>query len=40
MGDGAVIPEERTQVPTEWDQLRNSITNIISKLGPTPEQPK
>ena len=40
MGDNAVIPEERTQVPTEWDQLRNSITNIISKLGPTPEQPK
>jgi phospholipid/cholesterol/gamma-HCH transport system substrate-binding protein len=40
MADNAVIPEERTQVPTEWDQLRNSITNIISKLGPTPEQPK
>ena len=40
MGDDAVIPEERTQVPVEWDQLRNSITNIISKLGPTPEQPK
>jgi phospholipid/cholesterol/gamma-HCH transport system substrate-binding protein len=40
LADHAVIPEERTQVPTEWDQLRNSITNIISKLGPTPEQPK
>ena len=40
MADNAVIPENRTQVPTEWDQLRNSITNIISKLGPTPEQPK
>jgi len=38
--DGAVIPIERTQVPTEWDQLRNSVTNIISKLGPTKEQPK
>ena len=37
--DNAVIPEERTQVPTEWDELRNSITNIISKLGPTKEQP-
>ncbi len=35
LGDNAVIPEERTQVPVEWDQLRNSITNIISKLGPT-----
>ncbi|OBG20537.1 virulence factor Mce family protein [Mycobacterium sp. 852002-51057_SCH5723018] len=40
LADNAVIPEERTQVPVEWDELRNSITNIISKLGPTPEQPK
>ena len=38
--DNAVIPEERTQVPVEWDDLRNDITNIISKLGPTKEQPK
>ena len=40
LADNAVIPEERTQVPVEWDELRNSITNIISKLGPTKEQPK
>jgi phospholipid/cholesterol/gamma-HCH transport system substrate-binding protein len=40
MGDNAVIPIERTQVPTEWDQLRDSVANIIAKLGPTPEQPK
>jgi len=40
LADGAVIPEERTQVPVEWDELRNSVTNIINKLGPTPEQPK
>src|ERR1700761_6450430 len=39
LNNNAVIPEERTQVPVEWDQLRNSITNIVSKLGPTPEQP-
>jgi phospholipid/cholesterol/gamma-HCH transport system substrate-binding protein len=39
LADNAVIPLERTQVPVEWDELRNSITNIISKLGPTPEQP-
>ncbi|HEY1439287.1 MAG TPA: MCE family protein, partial [Mycobacterium sp.] len=39
LADNALIPEERTQVPVEWDQLRNSITNIVSKLGPTPEQP-
>ena len=40
LADNAVIPIERTQVPTEWDELRNTITKIISKLGPTPEQPK
>jgi len=39
LADNAVIPIERTQVPVEWDELRNSITNIISKLGPTKEQP-
>ncbi|MGF2945568.1 virulence factor Mce family protein [Mycobacterium sp. Lab-001] len=39
LADNAVIPENRTQVPVEWDQLRNSITNIVSKLGPTKEQP-
>ena len=36
----AVIPMERTQVPVEWDDLRNQITDIVSELGPTPEQPK
>jgi phospholipid/cholesterol/gamma-HCH transport system substrate-binding protein len=40
LGDHAVIPVERTQVPVEWDELRNSVTNVVSKLGPTPEQPK
>lgn len=40
MADNAVIPIERTQVPTEFDQLRDSVANIINKLGPTPEQPK
>jgi phospholipid/cholesterol/gamma-HCH transport system substrate-binding protein len=40
LADNAVIPIERTQVPTEWDQLRDSVANIISKLGPTKEQPK
>jgi phospholipid/cholesterol/gamma-HCH transport system substrate-binding protein len=39
LGDNAVIPIERTQVPVEWDELRNSLTNIITKLGPTKEQP-
>jgi phospholipid/cholesterol/gamma-HCH transport system substrate-binding protein len=40
MPDNAVIPIERTQVPTEWDDLRDTVSNIISKLGPTPQQPK
>jgi phospholipid/cholesterol/gamma-HCH transport system substrate-binding protein len=40
LADNAVIPIERTQVPVEWDDLRNGVTNIVSKLGPTPEQPK
>lgn len=40
MADETVIPLERTDVPTEWDELRNSFSNIIDKLGPTPEQPK
>lgn len=40
LGDNAVIPIERTQVPVEWDELRDSVTNIISKLGPTKEQPR
>jgi phospholipid/cholesterol/gamma-HCH transport system substrate-binding protein len=40
MADNAVIPIERTQVPTEWDELRDSVANIIDKLGPTKEQPK
>src|SRR6201993_851124 len=40
LANNAVIPEERTQVPTEWDQLRDSVANVISKLGPTKEQPK
>src|SRR6201996_3943654 len=40
LADNAVIPIERTQVPVEWDDLRNSITHIIGQLGPTKEQPK
>jgi phospholipid/cholesterol/gamma-HCH transport system substrate-binding protein len=40
MKDGAVIPLERTQVPVEWDELRNSIDRILKGLGPTSEQPK
>lgn len=38
--DGAVIPIERTQVPVEWDQLRDSINGILRQLGLTERQPK
>ena len=38
--NNAVLPMERTQVPVEWDDLRNQITDIVSQLGPTPQQPK
>jgi phospholipid/cholesterol/gamma-HCH transport system substrate-binding protein len=40
MTDGAVIPIERTQVPVEWDEVRNSIDRVLTDLGPTPEQPR
>jgi phospholipid/cholesterol/gamma-HCH transport system substrate-binding protein len=40
MANNAVIPIERTQVPVEWDDLRNEIHDILDKLGPTKEQPK
>jgi phospholipid/cholesterol/gamma-HCH transport system substrate-binding protein len=40
LADGAVIPIERTQVPVEWDELRDSLSGILRQLGPTAEQPK
>src|SRR6476659_1354309 len=40
MEDGAVVPIDRTQVPVEYDQLRDSLNRILTDLGPTPEQPK
>jgi len=40
MEDNAVIPIDRTQVPVEYDELRDSINRILRDLGPTPEQPQ
>lgn len=34
IADGAVIPEERTAVPVEIDQLYRSITSVSDALGP------
>ncbi len=40
MQDGAVIKLDRTQVPVEYDDLRDSLNRLLTDLGPTPEQPK
>jgi phospholipid/cholesterol/gamma-HCH transport system substrate-binding protein len=40
LADNAVIVEDHTQVPVEWDDLRNNITHIIGALGPTEDQKK
>src|SRR3954463_3522191 len=40
MEDNAVIPIDRTQVPVEYDELRDSLNRILTDLGPTPEEPK
>lgn len=40
LANKAVIPQERTEIPVEWDTLRNDVANILDKLGPTPAQPQ
>src|SRR5882757_6317999 len=40
LGDNAVITIDRTQVPVEYDELRDSLNRILTDLGPTKEQPK
>ncbi|KRE27372.1 mammalian cell entry protein [Mycobacterium sp. Soil538] len=40
MENGAVINLDRTQVPVEYDDLRDSLDRLLTDLGPTPEQPK
>ncbi|MGY4708813.1 MCE family protein [Mycolicibacterium sp. CBM1] len=40
LADGDVIPIERTQVPLEWDDVRNAVNRVLTGLGPTPDQPK
>ncbi|MEA2346162.1 MAG: phospholipid/cholesterol/gamma-HCH transport system substrate-binding protein, partial [Thermoanaerobaculia bacterium] len=34
MGDGAIIPLERTAVPVEWDQIQSELTSLSQALGP------
>jgi phospholipid/cholesterol/gamma-HCH transport system substrate-binding protein len=35
MADGAVIPEDRTAVPVEWDELRVQLEKLTEALQPT-----
>ncbi|UXA04740.1 virulence factor Mce family protein [Mycobacterium sp. SMC-2] len=35
MGDGAVIPQDRTAVPVEWDDLRAQLQRLTELLKPT-----
>jgi phospholipid/cholesterol/gamma-HCH transport system substrate-binding protein len=35
MSDGAVIPEQRTAVPVEWDDLRAQLQKLTDALQPT-----
>ncbi|MGE0215190.1 virulence factor Mce family protein [Mycolicibacterium sp.] len=35
MGDNTVIPQERTAVPVEWDQVRRQLERISETLQPT-----
>jgi phospholipid/cholesterol/gamma-HCH transport system substrate-binding protein len=40
LADNAVIPIDRTLVPVEYDQLRDSLNRILTDLVPTKEQPQ
>jgi phospholipid/cholesterol/gamma-HCH transport system substrate-binding protein len=35
MGDGAVIPVERTAVPVEWDEVKDQLMRLATDLGPS-----
>ncbi|MCW2520300.1 MAG: virulence factor Mce family protein [Mycobacterium sp.] len=35
MADGAVIPEERTAVPVEWDEVKRQLERLSTDLNPT-----
>jgi virulence factor Mce-like protein len=34
MGDGGVIPSERTAIPVEWDDVKTQLTRLATELGP------
>ena len=35
MADAAVIPEERTKVPVEWDEVKTQLMRLATDLGPS-----
>ncbi len=35
MGDGAVIPVERTAIPVEWDEVKDQLMRLTTDLGPS-----
>ncbi|KWX67435.1 MCE family protein [Mycobacterium sp. NAZ190054] len=37
IGDGEVIPRERTAVPVEWDEIKEQLDRLAVDLGPTGE---
>ena len=39
LDNDATIPLERTQVPVEFDQLRDQLTELVKQLGPTQQDP-
>jgi phospholipid/cholesterol/gamma-HCH transport system substrate-binding protein len=34
LGDGGIIPLERTAVPVEWDQVKDQLMRLSTELGP------
>lgn len=34
MGDGAVIPLDRTAIPVEWDEVKDQLMRLATELGP------
>ncbi|MBL1077512.1 MCE family protein [Nocardia sp. 2] len=40
MGDNATIPENRTAIPVEWDDIKAELTKLATALGPIGEDDK
>ncbi|MGV9637023.1 MCE family protein [Nocardia rhamnosiphila] len=40
LGDGAVIPIDRTAVPVEWDDIKTELNKLSTALGPVGDDPQ